>query len=68
MICKKRLIDAFDKGSKKKIVKLPTETVEYYSRKAGSGYGLGELEAKREVFSVKRFEQNIKQKSTMSLA
>ena len=42
------------KGSKKKIVKLPTETVEYYSRKAGSGYGLGELEAKREVFSVKR--------------
>jgi hypothetical protein len=54
VICKKRLIDAFDKGSKKKIVKLPTETVEYYSRKAGSGYGLGELEAKREVFSVKR--------------
>lgn len=55
MICKKRIIDSFDKESKKKVVKLPTENVEYYSRKVGSGYGLGELEAKREVFSIKRF-------------
>ena len=54
MTCKKSLIFAFDKGCKNKILKLQTETVEYYSRKAGSGYGLGELEAKREVFSVKR--------------
>lgn len=49
----KRVEDTFS-GKDRKIVKLPTDGVEYYSERVKSGYGLGELEDKAEKFSVKR--------------
>lgn len=54
MICSKRVIDTFDKENKRKKVKMPTESVEYYSDGAGFGYGMGELQRNKELFPVKR--------------
>ncbi|MCI9382425.1 MAG: hypothetical protein HFG88_15740 [Dorea sp.] len=58
MICNKRIIDTFDKENKRKVIKMPTERVEYYSDSAGFGYGLGELQMNKELFSVKPKMEN----------
>lgn len=60
-VCAKRVIDTFDFTTDMqnlKHVTLPTEIIEYVSWAVGFGFGLGELQAKRELFSVKRKVQN----------
>lgn len=58
MICNKRIIDTFDKENKRKVIKTPTERVEYFSDSVGFGYGMGELQMNKELFSVKPKAQN----------
>lgn len=60
MICSKRIIDTFDRANKRRVVKMPTERVEYFSDSAGFGYGMGELQVNKELFSVKLGMKNVK--------
>lgn len=49
----KRVIDVFDPSTNRKSIRLPSETVEYYSYSAGFGYGMGELQKNAYKFPLK---------------